>query len=320
MQSGKKPIVVVGSINVDFVVTAQRIPMPGETIRGEDFQQHFGGKGANQAVAVARLGYPVDLIGRVGSDALGAQARESLESHGVNVEAVEVAAGPTGVAIITVASDGQNAIVISPGANASLTPEYLRGNEEKIKNAGVVLCQLEIPMETVVSVAGLCEQHRVPLILDPAPAQLLPSDLLPMVAWFTPNETEADFFARNIDSGLSIAEPERVARALLRTGVGAVALKLGGKGVLIALRDGSTRMVPARAVDVVDTTAAGDAFNGAFATALMLGANPEKAAEFACAAAAVSVTRRGAQPSMPSRDEVDGQTGQIPGILAPGKT
>ena len=306
MQSRKKPIVVVGSINVDFVVTAQRIPIAGETIQGKDFQQHFGGKGANQAVAVARLGYPVELIGRVGSDALGEQARESLRSHGVNVEAVEVAEGSSGVAIITVACDGQNTIVISPGANALLTPAYLCKYEEMIKNAGAVLSQLEIPMETVVSLADLCERYRVPLILDPAPAQPLPPDLLPKLAWFTPNETEANFFAKSIDPGLSIAEPERVAKVLLQTGVGAVALKLGGKGVLIALRDGSATMLPAQVVDVVDTTAAGDAFNGAFATGLMLGTSPENAAAFACSAAAISVTRRGAQPSMPSREEVEG--------------
>jgi ribokinase len=305
MQSIKKPIVVVGSINVDFVVTAQRIPVAGETIQGQDFQQHFGGKGANQAVAVARLGYPVDLIGRVGSDALGAQARDSLRSHGVNVEAVEAAEGSTGVAIITVAGDGQNTIVISPGANASLTPAYLCQYEEMIKNAGAVLSQLEIPLETVIPLVDLCERYRVPLVLDPAPAQLLPADLLPKLAWFTPNETEADFFAKIIDPGLGIAEPERVAKALLQTGVGAVALKLGGKGVLIALRDGSTTTLPAQVVDVVDTTAAGDAFNGAFVTGLMLGASPEKAAAFACRAAAISVTRKGAQPSMPSREEVE---------------
>lgn len=304
MLNRTRPIVVVGSINIDFVVTAPRIPVIGETIQGNTFQQHFGGKGANQAVAVARLGYRVEMIGKIGSDLLGMQALESLKAHGVDVTAVQVAAGSSGIAMITVSESGQNTIVISPGANAMVTPEYLNEHEQKIRDAGMVLSQLEIPVDSVVQLAKLCKRHRVPLILDPAPAQPLPSAVLQEVTWFTPNETEADFFARTIDPGLSMAEPERVAEAFLETGVGGVALKLGSRGVLVATRDAGTTLLPGIAVDVVDTTAAGDAFNGAFATALMSGAGAAEAARFACTAAAISVSRQGAQPSMPSLEEV----------------
>jgi len=304
--SGKvKPIVVVGSINIDLVVTALRIPIAGETIQGDDFQQHFGGKGANQAVAVARLGYPVEMIGKVGWDSLGSQARASLKQAGVDVGAVDVAEGPSGIASITVSRSGQNSIVITPGANAQVSPEYLDKHEERIRNAGMVLAQLEIPMHTVEHLAQLCHRHGIPLILDPAPAHAVSSRVLSKIAWFTPNETEAEFFGRQIDPALSAAQPSRLAQEFLQTGVEAVALKLGARGVLLASHNSSVVSLPAIAVEAVDTTAAGDAFNGAFATGLMLGMKPVDAACFASAAAAISVTRRGAQPSMPSREEVD---------------
>lgn len=305
MQSKRKPIVVVGSINIDLAATAERIPVPSETIYGHDFQQHFGGKGANQAVAIARLGYPVEMVGKVGSDDLGMQARESLKANGVDVKAVEITEGSSGIAMITVSRAGQNSIVIVPGANAKVTPEYIQKYEGRIRNAGTVLAQLEIPLDAVAHLAHLCERYRVPLILDPAPAQSLPPSTFAKLAWFTPNETEAEFFARSFDSSLSITDPVRVAHAFLSRGIRAVALKLGARGVLIASSDGSTTLLPANAVRAVDTTAAGDAFNGAFATRLILGSTPVEAARFACSAAAISVTRHGAQPSMPSREDVE---------------
>lgn len=304
MSSEQKPIVVVGSINVDFVATAPRIPVAGETITGENFQLHFGGKGANQAVAVARLGHPVQMIGMVGSDSFGAQVRAGLQQAGVGVDAVHTVEDSSGIAAITVSNAGENTIVVVPGANAHVTPEYLDRHRDVIRGAGMVLAQLEVPMATIEHLAELCRQYEVPLILDPAPAVPLSPEILSRIGWFTPNETEAEFFAGQIDPVLSGALPERVARAFVDAGVGAVALKRGPQGVLL-LVDGSSKMIPAPQVDAVDTTAAGDAFNGAFATGLMLGMNPYEAGRFACGAAAISVTRRGAQPSMPARAEVD---------------
>ena len=299
-----KPIIVVGSINIDFVMSAPRIPLAGETIQGNGFEQHFGGKGANQAVAVARLGYPVEMIGRVGSDVFGEQMRASLRNEGVGIEAVELAPGPSGIASITVSQSGQNAIVVTSGANAHLTPEYLDQHQERIRNAGMVLTQLEVPLRTVEHLAELCRRYQVPLILDPAPAQSLPRTLLSHVAWFTPNETEAAFYAESIDPALRDASPHRLAAAFMDLGMGAVALKLGERGAFIASSTTADEL-PAIPVEVVDSTAAGDTFNGAFAVGLISGMHPGEAAHFACAAAAIAVTRCGAQPSMPNRSEVD---------------
>lgn len=306
MSSVQKPIVVVGSINVDFVATATKIPVAGETITGQDFQLHFGGKGANQAVAVARLGYPVEMIGMVGADSFGSQARTGLQQAGVGVGAVQSVEGSSGVATITVSQAGENAIVVIPGANAQVTPEYLDQHQELIRGAGVVLAQLEIPMTTIAHLAELCHRNGIQLILDPAPAAPISPEILSRVGWFTPNETEAEFFAGQIDPDLASASPERVARAFVDAGADAVALKRGSRGVMLLVDGRAPEMLPAPQVDAVDTTAAGDAFNGAFATGLMLGMDPYEAGRFACAAAAISVTRRGAQPSMPVRAEVEG--------------
>lgn len=303
MSSPKKPVVVVGSINMDFVVQADRIPRPGETLTGEDFQVHFGGKGANQASAVGRLGYPVEMVGMVGADLFGPQLRDGLRAAGVGVDAVETANCSSGVATITVAKSGENSIVVVPGANARVTPEFLDRHRDLIRNAGLVLTQLEIPLETVSHLARICEQYGVALILDPAPARNLPPDVPERVAWFTPNEVEASFFARQIDENLAHAEPEEIAGAIRNAGVASVILKLGPRGVLLD-DDGQSQVVPGFSVTAVDTTAAGDAFNGAFAVGLMTGMTPVEAARFACGAAAVSVTRAGAQPSLPTHDEV----------------
>lgn len=297
-----KPIVVVGSINIDFAVTAERIPVLGETVGGTAFQIHPGGKGANQAVAAARLGYPVEMIGKVGSDMFGERLRAGLRDAGAGTTGVGTAEGPSGVAVITVSPTGENTIVIAPGANASVTPEYVEGHSALLRGAGMVLTQLEVPLETVEFLASFCEQYHVPLMLDPAPAQRLPSGILRRVRWFTPNETEAAFYAEGSGAG---ENPSQLASAFFKTGVGGVVLKMGARGVLLATEDNSGLRVPPFAVRAVDTTAAGDAFNGAFAVGLMLGMEAGGAARFACAAAAVSVTRCGAQPSMPTREEVE---------------
>lgn len=303
MISAKKPIVVVGSINVDFVTTTERIPIIGETVTGDDFQLHFGGKGANQAVAVARLDYPVEMIGMVGSDIFGAQARNALAEAGVGVEAVETVEGSTGVAAITVSRAGENVIVVTPGANGRVSPEYVARHERRIASAGMVLAQLEIPLETIAYLSSVCRVHNVPLVLDPAPAQVLPREILSGVSWFTPNEKEAEFYAHQIGATLPLSDSKLIANAFLELGVKSVILKMGSRGALIASAGGS-QLISAMPVKAIDSTAAGDAFNGAFATGLMLAMTPLDAARFACAAAGISVTKHGAQSSLPSLNEV----------------
>ncbi len=303
MQEQRKPVVVVGSINIDLVANTQRIPVEGETVQGENFQVHAGGKGANQAVAVARLDYPVSLIGRLGDDAFGTQLREQLSKAGVNVAAVKTSPTSSGVAIIIVAQSGENCIVMTPGANALLTPEDLDAEVEMIRSAGVVLTQLEIPIETVQHLAAICAREGVPLILDPAPAKELPQSLLQNVSWLTPNETEAAFYLGDTvaSSGSDVAATSQM---LLSKGVQGVVLKLGSRGAYLQSAKGLRHAVSSFAVKAVDTTAAGDAFNGAFAAGLLMRMEPLESARFAAAAAALSVTRSGAQPSMPGLAEV----------------
>jgi ribokinase len=295
-----KPIVVVGSINIDLVAKAERIPVTGETVPGTAFQTHPGGKGANQAVAVARLGYPVNMIGRIGDDAFGAELREHLQNAGIDVSAVRITEGSSGVAVIIVSPSGDNIIVPTPGANAALSPADIDANLDMIRRAGLVLTQLEIPLETVEHLANVCAREGVPLILDPAPARELPPAVIRQSRWFTPNETEAAFYSSSQLSESSM----KTARTLLATGPQAIVLKLGARGVYLADRNGLDQQIDAFSVRAVDTTAAGDAFNGAFAAALMLGKTPAESARFAAAAAAISVTRPGAQPSMPTLAEV----------------
>ncbi len=298
--SRQKPIVVVGSINLDLVAIAERIPAIGETIIGTDFRIHPGGKGANQAVAVARLGYPVRMIGRLGDDAFGAQLRGHLESAGVDIAGVGTSEGASGVAVIEVSAAGENSIIVAPGANAKVTPEDIARNVPILREAGMVLTQLETPLETVEYLCAVCAREGVPVILDPAPALELPASLFSHITWFTPNETEAAFYASS-----RTAEPAFIAQALQARGCRAVALKLGAQGVYLASQQVTGQALPAFAVKAVDTTAAGDAFNGAFAVGLMLEKSEVESATFAAAVAAISVTRAGAQPSMPTRAEAE---------------
>ena len=302
MEGARKPIVVVGSINMDLVANTPRIPLAGETILGQDFQTHHGGKGANQAVAVGRLGYPVSMIGRVGDDAFGTELRAGLESAGVDAVGVATSAGASGVAVIVVAESGENSIVVVPGANAHVTPADLDANIETIRSAGMVLAQLEIPLETVLHLATICARENVPLMLDPAPAAKLPTELLKNVTWFTPNETEAAFFIG--DPSNSTKESPEIAKSLMSKGIRGVVLKLGARGAYLASPDGVMASIQPFPVRAVDTTAAGDCFNGAFAVGLLMGKDPAESARFAAAAAAISVTRVGAQSSMPTLNEV----------------
>ena len=298
MQSDVRPIVVVGSINMDLVSRVPRIPGAGETIFGRDFQTHPGGKGANQAVAVARLQYPVRMIGMLGNDSFGIQLRQHLTSEGVDTTSIGDSPAATGTASILVDDAGENTIVVAPGANLDLTVEILQSNVEVIRNAGAVLTQLEIPIETVLCLAQLCSAHGIPLILDPAPAQKLPTELLRCVTWLTPNETEARFYAAGASSDSEILDQ------LFRTGVRGIVLKRGALGSVLADGKNASISLGAPKVQAVDTTAAGDAFNGAFAVALMQGLSLQESGRFATAAAAISVTRAGAQPSLASRGEV----------------
>lgn len=298
MKSDLRPIVVVGSINMDLVSNVPRIPRAGETIFGHDFRTHAGGKGANQAVGVARLGYPVKMIGMLGRDAFGEQLRAQLVKEGVDTTEVGDADAATGIASILVDAGGENSIVVAPGANLHLTPEILRGKAEILRGAGAVLAQLEIPLETIQYLAGICAESNVPLILDPAPAQSLPDGTLHGVTWLTPNETEAQFYA------VGASSEEEILSMLFNAGARGIILKRGALGSLLSGEDRLSHRIPAPNVRAVDTTAAGDAFNAAFAVGLMQGYDPVQSARFATAAAALSVTRAGAQPSLPTRAEV----------------
>jgi ribokinase len=305
MSAGRKPVVVVGSINIDLVANTERIPIRGETILGSGFQMHPGGKGANQAVAVARLEYPVRMIGRLGDDAFGLQLRSHLEQAGVDVSGVITTPCSSGVAIIIVAHSGENCIVITPGANALLTPADLDANIEIICSAGIVLAQLEIPIETVEHLSRICIREGIPLVLDPAPAANLSASLLSSVSWFTPNEIEAAFFTGGSNGAAHLLDPAHTADALISNGITGVVLKLGSRGAFIASKGSLAEQLSPFPVKAIDTTAAGDAFNGAFAVGLLLGRTPAASARFATAAAALSVTRAGAQPSMPTLAEVN---------------
>jgi ribokinase len=300
----RKSIVVVGSLNLDLVASVSRLPNRGETITGQDFNTYGGGKGANQAVALGRLGAPVKMIGKLGSDAFAKQLRDGVEQAGVDTSCVQNAPGSSGTALITTSAEGDNTIVVIPGANGLLLPEDIDKYRPQIEEASMVLGQLEIPRETTEYLGQLLRSAGVPFLLDPAPAYSLSDQLLQSVTWLTPNETEAELLLAAHGSGDSNLSAPESAQKLLNLGVRNVILKLGARGVYLAGKDVAATFVDAYPVNAVDTTAAGDAFNGAFAYALTQNAMaPHEAAGFACAVAALSVTRSGAQTSMPSLAE-----------------
>jgi ribokinase len=302
--AGPKPVVVVGSINTDLVSVAERIPHVGETVLGSDFRIHPGGKGANQAVAVARLGYPVRMIGRVGTDSFGREASLHLEKTGVDTECVRTSEGASGIAVICVSARGENSIIVTPGANWDVSPHDLEDHLPVIRDAGIVLAQLEIPIESIEYLAQICAREDIPFVLDPAPACKLPQGIFKHIAWFTPNQTEAMFFTQGTGNA-GVFDAQSVAKELLQCGIDGVVLKLGEDGALVVCPDGTLAALPAFKVKAVDTTAAGDAFNGGFAVGLMKGMHPVESARFAAAVASISVTRPGAQPSMPTLNEVE---------------
>ena len=302
----KPRIVVVGSLNMDLVVRSERLPRPGETVVGLDFRQAPGGKGANQAVAAARLGAEVTMIGRVGADPFGQQLTRSLASHGIDTGLVEATPGTTsGLALIGVEASGQNAITIVSGANALLAPADLARHEAAIAAADALLVQLEVPLKTVAAAVEIAKSHRVWTILDPAPAPTtpLPEELL-AVSVLSPNQSEAESL-----TGLAVnsaSDAERSAAILHRLGAKTVVIKLGKQGALASDGAGgiATR-VAAPQVAVVDATAAGDAFTAALTVAILEKRTLVEATQFACAAGSLATTRRGAQHAMPTREEVD---------------
>jgi ribokinase len=277
----------------------------GETVTGTSLERFFGGKGANQAVSVARLDYPVRMVAKVGDDENGGLLRRGLREAGVDVRGVTSAPQtPSGTALISTDPAGQNSIVIIAGANGKLLPVDLAKFENVVNSAGIILLQLEVPLQTVIYVAEMGYRKNIPVMLDPAPARELPPKLLLQLAWLTPNEVEACHLCGKPPEALAPEQAAHYAEDLLSRGPRNVIIKLGGQGAYLATRDGLRHHLPAYKVRAVDTTAAGDAFNGALAVALMQGKAPVEAAGFAGAVAALSVTRKGAQPSMPTGQEV----------------
>lgn len=285
-------VVVVGSINMDLVAVAPRFPVPGETISGERFVTVPGGKGANQAVAASRLGASVSMVGKVGRDGFGDQLLAVLQHEGVDTRHVGRADGASGVALITV-SGGENSIVVVPGANHALLPADIAAAEAVLASADVILTQLEIPLATVAALLDIAARHRVPVILNPAPAQPLQAELLAQCALITPNEHEL---------ATVLGRPGEGMDSLLPLLPGKVVMTHGKNGAWHVRADGSLYHQPGYVVQAVDSTGAGDTFNGALAAFLPQGL--EVAMRHAAAAGALAVTRLGAQAGMPQRSEL----------------
>lgn len=301
-------VVVVGSLNMDFVVQVKHLPAPGETVLGRDFQMIPGGKGANQACAAGKLGtggVAVRMIGRVGYDLFADHLKASLAAAGVDVSAVAAArSAPTGVALIWVDSAGQNSIVVAPGANHALDAADVEAMRPVFRGGTWALFQLETPLDTVAAALALARAEGLRTILDPAPAQPLAAELLAQVDILTPNESEALMLLGRPAARVCPGDAPALAAALRQLGPRTAILKLGDQGCYWAGEEGA-RHFPAFPVAVRDTTAAGDTFNAALAVALAEGRPVEPAIRFANAAAAISVTRLGAQASAPARAEVD---------------
>ena len=298
-------IIVVGSSNTDMVVKSQKIPAPGETVTGGEFLLAAGGKGANQAVAAARLGATVVFITRVGSDMFGEQAISGYVKEGINVDwAIRDPKYPTGVALILVDERGENLISVASGANHYLSPDDIRRAESVFQDADQVIVQLETPLDTLQATAEIAKKYGVPLLLDPAPAPQTPLsvELLSMISCIKPNENEAEKLTGVTINGVPSAQ--KAADKLLQLGVANVIITLGTQGALVVEKPGVGTLVPAHSVNAVDSTAAGDAFSGALAVAWGNGQTLSDAARFAAKAAAISVTKMGAQPSLPTLKEV----------------
>jgi len=292
-------IIVIGSLNADLVVRAPRFPQPGETISGDDLQVIPGGKGANQAVAAARLGANVSMLGRVGKDNFGDFLLDNLQSNHVNTSLIQRDDASTGTATIIVDENGQNSIVLSAGANGKVSPSDVE--LASFSTFNLLLLQLEIPTPTVLSAAKLARQNGVRVILNPAPAKELPDELISLADFIIPNETELSLLT-GMDVN-DIPSAKQAAHELLKRGAQNVIITLGGKGALIINRKTSTH-VDTYSVDVIDTTAAGDAFIGGFAVSLESSGLLD-AVRYGCACGALATTKFGAQPSLPTKEDVE---------------
>jgi len=298
-------IVVVGSLNMDLVVSLPKIPKPGETLLGGIFNSYPGGKGANQAVAASRLGGHVTMIGCVGDDSFGRQLIDNLSQESVDTTHILIKPDvSTGVALIQVDEQAQNSIAVASGANYCLTCDFVEKAMQAIEKVDFVVMPLETPLETIYTAVRVANHKGAKVILNPAPAQVLENDLLDKVDYLIPNEFEvATMTGLQINS---IADANLAAQQLLKSGVKNLIVTLGNKGSILFIgKTNKTEIIPAWKVQAVDTTAAGDCFVGAFAVGLSNGKSIKDAAEFASAAAAISVTRVGAQPSLPKLDEVN---------------
>ncbi|HGL4397520.1 TPA: ribokinase [Enterobacter hormaechei] len=296
-------LVVLGSINADHILNLETFPTPGETVTGNQYQVAFGGKGANQAVAAGRSGANIAFIACTGDDDTGERVRKQLASDNIDIAPVSVVAGEsTGVALIFVNAEGENVIGIHAGANAALTTERVEAQRGIIAGAEALLMQLESPVESVLAAAKIAHENHTSVVLNPAPARVLSDELLALVDILTPNETEAEKL-----TGIRVENDDDAARAALALhdkGIGTVIITLGSRGVWASV-NGEGRRVPGFKVKAIDTIAAGDTFNGALVTALLEGKAMDDAIRFAHAAAAIAVTRKGAQPSVPWRKEID---------------
>lgn len=297
-----KILTVLGSINADHVISVPHFAKPGETLTGYGYHIAYGGKGANQAVAAARLGANVNFIGCIGDDDIGRAMKTAFAQNGINTRSiVEVKHETTGIAMIQVAESGENSIVISAGANAHLNENQVAHVAEDIYKADYLLMQLETPLSAVKKAAELAKAHQTKVILNPAPAQPLPDELLSLLDMITPNETEAEIL-----TGIKVVDldsAKQAAQIFHQKGIETVLITLGAKGVYFS-QQGQGDIIAGFPVQAVDTTAAGDTFNGGLVTALLEGKTYTEAIRFAHAAAAISVTRKGAQPSIPTRKEV----------------
>jgi len=299
-------IVVVGSANVDLVARASHIPRPGETVLGYGFVMAMGGKGANQAVGAARLGADVTFIACVGQDSFGDQCLAAYQTENIQTNfIVRDPAEATGIALISVAEDGENSILVASGANMRLLPTHIDVAAPVFQTANVLQLQLEVPLETNLAAARLARQHGVKVILNPAPARTLPAELLSLVDVITPNRIEAAMLMGISEEEVAHYTDEQLAKGVLALGPAEAVITLGAQGALVTGSWGYTR-VPAFKVTPIDTTAAGDAFNAGLAVALAGGnASLEQAARYAAACGALATTKLGAQPSLPTAQAVD---------------
>ncbi|TNH04910.1 ribokinase [Testudinibacter sp. TR-2022] len=299
-----KKLVVLGSINADHVLAVPHFVKPGETLAGNSYHIAYGGKGANQAVAAARLGTQTDFIACIGDDTLGAAMKDAFAQDGINIDSiVTIPNEMSGIAMIQVAANGENSIVLAAGANAYLDRTLVDKFADNIAQADALLMQLETPLSGIIAAAKIAKANGTQVILNPAPAQVLPDELLSQLDMITPNETETEIL-----TGIKVndeASATQAANVFHQKGIATVLITLGAKGVFVSEKSGFRGIIAGFRVQAVDTTAAGDTFNGALLTALLEQKSLVQAIRFAHGAAAISVTRSGAQPSIPTRQQTD---------------